>query len=118
MESRFSASVKGKRDLARSKATKWLSKGDLGGVGKHLPNTTAIGDPRGRTGDGERSSESFQFSAGGQVEMDKQDQRQECVSGGGSGGDQNEAIGCEVMDQSEATVRDGVQNKIDPSVTH
>nr|POF20885.1 uncharacterized protein CFP56_76508 [Quercus suber] len=75
MESRFNASVKGKRDLARSKATKWLSKGDLGGVGKHLPNTTAIGDPRGRTGDGERSSESFQFSAGGQVEMDKQDQR-------------------------------------------
>ena len=87
MEFWYSLSIKGKRDLARSKATKWLSKGELGGVGKHLPNTTANWGPRGRTGDGECSSESFQFSAGGRIGLDKQAHRQEGVFGGGSGGD-------------------------------
>ena len=72
MEFQYSPSVKGKRDLARSKATKWLSKGESGGVGKHLPNTTANWGLRGRTGDGECSSESFHFSGSGQIGLDKQ----------------------------------------------
>ena len=120
MEFWYSPSIKGKRDLARSKATKWLSKGELGGVGKHLPNTTANWGPRRRTGDGECFSELFQFSAGGQIGLDKQAHRQEGVSGGGSGGDQSEVIGGDAMDQSEVTVRDGdgVQHKIGLSVTH
>ena len=111
VEFHFSPSIKGKRDLARSKATKWLTKGDTGGVGKHLPNTTATWGPRGRNGDSEYSGESFQFSTGGRIEMDKQARRLDRVFGVGYGGDQSEANGCDAMDQSEVNVRNGGQHK-------
>nr|POE60543.1 uncharacterized protein CFP56_65433 [Quercus suber] len=114
VEPRFSASVKGKRDLARRKTTKWLSKGDTVGVGKHIPNTKANWGSRDTIEDGECSGESFQFSAGGRTEMAKQD----CVSGGGYGGVQGEANVGEAMDQSEVNVRDGGQHKIGVTATH
>nr|POF10944.1 uncharacterized protein CFP56_16060 [Quercus suber] len=83
VEPRFSPSVKGKRDLARRKTSKWLSKGDTVGVGKHIPNTKAVWGSRDTNEDGECSGESFHFSTGGRTEMAKQD----CVAGGGYGGD-------------------------------
>nr|POE71751.1 hypothetical protein CFP56_31854 [Quercus suber] len=114
VEPHFSPSVKGKRDLARRKTSKWLSKGNTVGVGKHIPNTKAIWGSRDTKEDGECSGESFLFSAGGRTEMAKQD----CVAGGGYGGDQSEATDCEAMDQSEVNVRDGGQHKIGATATH
>lgn len=59
LEFRFSTSVKGKRELARSKATKGLSKVGTGGVGKHFPIMTGIWSSRGGKGNGECSVDPF-----------------------------------------------------------
>lgn len=59
MEVRSSLLIKGKKDLASSRATKWMAKSDIGGVGKLIPNTISSWTPRDKTGDGECSMEPF-----------------------------------------------------------
>lgn len=61
LEFRSSPSVKGKRDLARSRATKWMSKADIGGVSKHFPSVTTIWNSRSKNDNGECSVDPFQF---------------------------------------------------------
>lgn len=107
LECQFSSSVKGKRDLARCRATKWISKADTKGVGKHGPSTMAIWNSQGKNGDGKCSNEPFQFSASGRTEMGFQSQRQECGDSiDGYGGDQSEANANDAIDQSKDNVRD------------
>nr|POF25283.1 hypothetical protein CFP56_48297 [Quercus suber] len=78
LEFRFNTSVKGKRELARSRATKGLSKVGTGGV------------------------------ASRQTKMGKQSQRQDFGDSKGRYGEsQSEANTHNVMDQSEASARDG-----------
>ena len=69
IETRSSSSVKGKKDLAMSRASKWVSKPDSKGVGKIVPNATSVWTLLGKEGVGECSDEGFQFAARGRSEV-------------------------------------------------
>lgn len=123
---RTSPSVKGKKDTTRNRATKWMSKSDTGGMGKHFLNTTHIWTSRGNNGDGELSNKLFQFTANGRTEIGHQFRRQGRGDlGGGYSGDQSEANSRDGMVQQEAgnSVEkhfsvDGEQCKVRLSATH
>ena len=52
-KTRSSPSVKGKKDLARSRASKWVSKPESKGVKKFVPNTNSVWTVLGKDGGGE-----------------------------------------------------------------
>lgn len=126
LEFRSSPLVKGKRDLARSRATKWMSKADIGGVSKHFPSVTTIWNSRSKNDNGECSVDPFQFSASVQTKMGNQSHRQDYgVSGGGYCGDQGKANTRDGMARQKAgssveenLLADGGQCKIRLSATH
>ena len=70
-ETRFSPSVKGKRVLARNRATKMQSK-----LGVGYSNTNSGGSSLGKGGDGKCADEPFKFQNYGQTEVGVQDRRQ------------------------------------------
>lgn len=117
MEYRFSPSVKGKRVLARNRATKILSKTNTGDVGiQSLSKTAVVWISRGSNGDGECSESPFKFSANGSTRMGTQDRRQECGKFGDRyGEDQNEDNAGDAMDQSKVEVCEGGLCKIGSS---
>jgi len=69
---RTNPSVMDKKDIARNRETKWVSKSNTMGMGKHFLNTTHIWTSRCNNGDGELSNELFQFTANGRTEMGHQ----------------------------------------------
>ena len=116
---RSSPSVKGKRALARSRASLWSSKGETGAVENFSPNTTGVWISRSINGDGECADEPYQFSANGGDDLGKQTPQHEYgVSEGGFGGDQHKVIERDAMDQSKEIVCDGGQSKIDLTTNH
>ena len=116
---RSNPSVKGKKVLARSRASVWSSKGETGAVGIFSSSSTGVWVSRSINGDGECAGEPYQFSANGGDELGKQSRRHEVgVSEGGFGGEQHEVTGPDAMDQSRNLVCDGGQSKIDVTTTH
>nr|POE69482.1 hypothetical protein CFP56_74935 [Quercus suber] len=73
---RSSASVKGKKEIARTKVTKWNVKEIAGSSGKFLVNNSLKWSSLNTIGERNTSPDQFQFSATGQAEVGKQSQRQ------------------------------------------
>ena len=113
---RSSPSVKGKKALARNRASVWSSKGETGEVGVFSSSSTGVWGSRNLNGDGEcageYTGEPYHFSANGGEELGKQSRRLEVgISEDGFGGDHHEVTDGDAMDQSRCSVREGGQSK-------
>nr|POE85635.1 hypothetical protein CFP56_55110 [Quercus suber] len=78
---RSSASVKGKKEIARTKVTKWNGKEIVGSSGKFLVNNSLKWSSLNTIGERNTSPDQFQFSATSQAEVGKQSQRQSDYGG-------------------------------------
>nr|POE70598.1 hypothetical protein CFP56_23035 [Quercus suber] len=75
-ETRYSPSIKDKKDLARNRASKWVSKPEIGGVGKVSPNTKSAWTILRKEGDGVAANSREDDSAERALPVDS-DQRKE-----------------------------------------
>ena len=108
---RSSPSVKGKKDLVRSRASKWMSKLDSEGVRKIVPNVTSVWTSLGKEGVGECSDEGFQFAARGRSEVGLQSRQQNCGEAGGGSASSRDGLGRQVGDASVERVLPGDGNQ-------
>ena len=116
---RSSPSVKGKKALARSRASVWSSKGETGEVGSFSSSSTGVWVSRGIHGDGECTGEPYLFSATGGEELGNLSRRHEVgISERGFGGEQLEGTGRDAMDQNRNLVHEGDQSKTDFTTAH
>ena len=99
-ETRSSPSVKGKKDLARSRASKWVSKPKSEGVRKIVPNANSIWIALGKDRGGECSDEGFQFAARGRSEVRLQSRWQNCGEDGGDLASSRDGLGRQGGDAS------------------
>ena len=91
-----SPSVKGKKDLARSRASKWVSKPESEGVRKIVPNANSVWTALGKYGGGECFDEGFQFATRGQSEVRLQSRWQNCGEDGGDLASSRDRLGRQV----------------------
>jgi len=73
---RSSVLVKGKKEIARTKATKWNVKEDVGSSGKIVVNNSLKWSSLNTIGDRKNPCDQFQFSATGSAEVGKQSWKQ------------------------------------------
>nr|POF08102.1 hypothetical protein CFP56_51411 [Quercus suber] len=84
-EARLSSSVKGKKELARNRAPKWVSKSEVGEESRKDTHINSGWVAPGQNGDGQGSGELFQFAASSRGELGLQAQADEgsgCLKAG------------------------------------